>query len=175
MRHRRIGSAGLAVALAHETGHHLGGAPYLKFCRLLSSEERATEWAMTVGLKTVFGRRAGPIGDRGSRQLEAVGIGRTVDPVARAASFPCKTWNGGTMGLSPGKTRQRRRRVTSHAAPGILRRRQLSGRIGRQATDIEMAETATRYVFKACQLSTSSRTSPLTIGDGGGRQAPRTT
>lgn len=75
VRHRRIGSAGLAVALAHETGHHLGGAPYLKFYRLLSSEERATEWAMTVGLKTVFGRRAGPIGDRGLRQLEAVGIG----------------------------------------------------------------------------------------------------
>jgi hypothetical protein len=75
VHHRRIGSAGLAVALAHETGHHLGGAPYLRFYRWLSSEERATEWAMTVGLKAVYGSRAGWISDRGLHQLKAVGMG----------------------------------------------------------------------------------------------------
>jgi hypothetical protein len=54
-RHRRIGTAGLAVALAHETGHHLGGPPPLAFYKWLSSEERADEWARTVGLVEVFG------------------------------------------------------------------------------------------------------------------------
>jgi hypothetical protein len=55
VRHRRIGTAGLAVALAHETGHHLGGPPPLTFYKWLSSEERADEWARTVGLVEVFG------------------------------------------------------------------------------------------------------------------------
>jgi hypothetical protein len=61
VRHRRIGAAGLAVALAHETGHHLGGPPPLAFYKWLSSEERADEWARTVGLVAVFG---GDVSDR---------------------------------------------------------------------------------------------------------------
>jgi hypothetical protein len=50
VRHRRIGTAGLTLALAHETGHHLGGAPFLPYLKWLSSEERADDWAATVGL-----------------------------------------------------------------------------------------------------------------------------
>ena len=73
VRHRRIGAAGLAVVLAHETGHHLGGAPYAPYYRWLSTEERATDWAVTVGLQQIFGPRAAlKIGRHGCHQLEAI-------------------------------------------------------------------------------------------------------
>lgn len=73
VRHRYIGSAGLSVALAHESGHHLGGAPYLRSYRWLSSEERATEWALTVGLPEIFGNTAGlRIAATGLAQLQKI-------------------------------------------------------------------------------------------------------
>ena len=76
VRHRKVGSAGLAVVLAHETGHHLAGPPYLRFCGHLSSEERATEWAIEVGLAKVFGRKAAQtIGASGNSQLRALRVG----------------------------------------------------------------------------------------------------
>ena len=75
VRHRKIGSAGLAVALAHETGHHLGGAPFLQYYRWLSSEERSTQWAVTVGLQKVFGSVAAQkVGENGTKQLRAIGL-----------------------------------------------------------------------------------------------------
>ncbi len=58
-RHRAIGIEGLAFALAHETGHHLGGPPYHPYYSSLSSEERANEWAAKFGLSIVFGERVG--------------------------------------------------------------------------------------------------------------------
>jgi hypothetical protein len=58
-RHRWVGIEGLAFALAHETGHHLAGPPYLPFYSSLSSEERANEWATETGLPYVFGERVG--------------------------------------------------------------------------------------------------------------------
>ena len=76
VRHRRIGFAGLALVLAHETGHHLGGPPYLPFYRWLSSEERATEWAVTVGLQRVFGdKRAVKLQQAGLSELISLGLG----------------------------------------------------------------------------------------------------
>lgn len=73
VRHRRIGTAGLAVALAHETGHHLGGPPFLPYMKWLSSEERADEWAATVGLSEVFGSAlADRILRAGRKQLAAL-------------------------------------------------------------------------------------------------------
>jgi hypothetical protein len=75
VRHRWIGSAGLAFALAHETGHHLGGAPFLQYLPWLSSEERASEWATTCGLPVVFGvDRADVVTRRGVTQLKAIGL-----------------------------------------------------------------------------------------------------
>jgi Zn-dependent protease with chaperone function len=53
-RHRRVGVEGLAFALAHETGHHLGGPPRHPYYLSLSSEERANEWAVETGLPRVF-------------------------------------------------------------------------------------------------------------------------
>jgi hypothetical protein len=75
VRHRKIGSEGLAFALAHETGHHLGGAPHLQYLPWLSSEDRASEWAMSDGLPLVFGvRQAELIARRGTAQLKAIGL-----------------------------------------------------------------------------------------------------
>jgi hypothetical protein len=54
-RHREVGVEGIAFALAHEVGHHLGGEPHHEFYTTISSEERASEWAAETGLPTVFG------------------------------------------------------------------------------------------------------------------------
>jgi hypothetical protein len=73
-RHRRVGHAALALALAHETGHHLAGPPFHPYYRWLSSEERATEWALSVGLPHVFGEATRRIGERGLAELAAIGL-----------------------------------------------------------------------------------------------------
>ena len=54
-RHRLAKAEALALALAHETGHHLGGMPAHPLYKSISSEERADTWAMTVGLPHLFG------------------------------------------------------------------------------------------------------------------------
>lgn len=75
VRHREIGAAAIAVTLAHETGHHLGGSPFLRPYHWLSSEERAHEWAAETGLPRVFGKtKAGRILCEGRSQLRAIGI-----------------------------------------------------------------------------------------------------
>jgi hypothetical protein len=76
VRHRRIGRAGLAVALAHETGHHLAGPPFLQFYRWLSSEQRSTEWAISDGLSLVFGKKPSAlIAANGMTELRTLLIG----------------------------------------------------------------------------------------------------
>jgi hypothetical protein len=72
-RHRRVGVEGVAFALAHETGHHLGGAPHHEFYTTISSEQRANEWAEETGLPLVFGEAvARRFARRGVAQLAAV-------------------------------------------------------------------------------------------------------
>jgi hypothetical protein len=72
-RHREIGVEGLAFALAHETGHHLGGPPRHPQYLSMSSEERANEWAISVGLPTIFGQvTAHRYASRGWLQLRSV-------------------------------------------------------------------------------------------------------
>ncbi len=74
-RHRKVGASALAVVLAHETGHHLAGPPFLPYYRWLSSEERATEWARDVGLPAVFGAKAAKaLIFRGEKQLRVAGL-----------------------------------------------------------------------------------------------------
>jgi hypothetical protein len=70
-RHRSVGIEGLAFALAHETGHHVGGPPCHPCYLSISSEERANEWAAEFGLPIVFGPKVGGrYACRGSRQLD---------------------------------------------------------------------------------------------------------
>ena len=72
-RHRRLGVEAIAFALAHETGHHLGGPPRHQFYSTISSEERADAWACETGLPQVFGEQvARRYAERGIKQLAAV-------------------------------------------------------------------------------------------------------
>jgi Zn-dependent protease with chaperone function len=72
-RHRQVGVEGVAFALAHEVGHHLGGPPHHAFYTTISSEARASEWAEEVGLPAVFGDEvARRYVRRGVAQLAAV-------------------------------------------------------------------------------------------------------
>jgi hypothetical protein len=72
-RHRKVGVEGIAFALAHEIGHHLGGPPHHQSYTTISSEERANEWAEETGLPLVFGEKvARRYVDRGVGQLAAV-------------------------------------------------------------------------------------------------------
>jgi len=80
-RHREIGVEGLAFALAHETGHHLGGPPRHPFYASLSSERRASEWALSTGLPEVFGSTVGHrYGYYGLMQLAGMWPRHVVDP-----------------------------------------------------------------------------------------------
>lgn len=60
-RHRKISRAGIAFALAHETGHHLAGAPFDPTYFWLSSEARADAWALSEGMIQAFGPRRGEV------------------------------------------------------------------------------------------------------------------
>ncbi len=72
-RHREVGVEGIAFALAHETGHHLGGPPHHPAYTMISSEERANQWAEETGLPLVFGEVvARRFVRRGLAQLGAV-------------------------------------------------------------------------------------------------------
>lgn len=72
-RHRRISRAGIAFALAHETGHHLAGAPFDPTYFWLSSESRADEWALREGMIHAFGPRRGrAMALKGLRELVAL-------------------------------------------------------------------------------------------------------
>jgi hypothetical protein len=71
-RHRDIGPEGLALAIAHEIGHHMGGAPASRYYPWLSTDHRADEWARTVGLPAAFGSDAVDVARVGADQLFGV-------------------------------------------------------------------------------------------------------
>jgi hypothetical protein len=57
LRHKAMGFDGLAFALAHEIGHHLGGPPYHFYFDWMSTECQADYWAVVHGvplLKTLL-------------------------------------------------------------------------------------------------------------------------
>jgi hypothetical protein len=72
VRHPLLGPAGLALSLAHETGHHLGGPPFHRWLPWLSSESRADCWAAGVGMPRVFGRESRELTLRGAKEVEGV-------------------------------------------------------------------------------------------------------
>jgi hypothetical protein len=72
VRHRGIGPEGLALAIAHEIGHHKGGPPVSRYYQWLSTDRRADEWARTVGLPIVFGTAAAAMAHAGADQLFGV-------------------------------------------------------------------------------------------------------
>lgn len=71
-RHPAITTCGLALMLAHETGHHLGGPPLDPDLRWPTWQGQADYWAATVGMPKVFGRDACRLTLRGARQIAAL-------------------------------------------------------------------------------------------------------
>jgi hypothetical protein len=69
IRHPKMTSPGLALMLAHETGHHLGGPPYDPAMTWISWQGQADYWAANVGMKRVFGPDADAMTLRGARQV----------------------------------------------------------------------------------------------------------
>src|SRR3954454_741989 len=69
VRHPRITRSGMALMLAHETGHHLGGPPYDPAMPWISWQGQADYWAASVGMKTVFGLDADKMTLRGTREI----------------------------------------------------------------------------------------------------------
>lgn len=53
LRHKTLGREGVALVLAHELGHHYGGAP--TYPSGLSCEGQADYWAGSVGMPTAWG------------------------------------------------------------------------------------------------------------------------
>jgi len=72
VRHPAITRAGLALTLAHETGHHLGGPPRDPAMRWMTWQGQADYWAARVGMPAVFGDAAAQITARGAREIVAL-------------------------------------------------------------------------------------------------------
>jgi hypothetical protein len=69
IRYRRLSSSGLALTLAHETGHHLGGRPLDPELRWPTWQGQADYWAARTAMPQVFGTAARAITLRGAREL----------------------------------------------------------------------------------------------------------
>jgi hypothetical protein len=69
VRHPTMTTPGLALMLAHETGHHLGGPPYDPSMPWISWQGQADYWAASEGMKKVFGLHARKMTVRGALQI----------------------------------------------------------------------------------------------------------
>jgi hypothetical protein len=69
VRHPAITRAGLAFALAHETGHHLGGEPRDPDMTWMTWQGQADYWAAQTGMPAVFGSVAKQLTVRGALQI----------------------------------------------------------------------------------------------------------
>ncbi|MCA1456707.1 hypothetical protein I6F35_26410 [Bradyrhizobium sp. BRP22] len=68
-RHPSITASGLALILAHETGHHLGGRPLDPDLRWPTWQGQADFWAAAQGMPKVFGWKACKMTLRGAKQI----------------------------------------------------------------------------------------------------------
>jgi len=69
VRHRAITRYGLAVTLAHETGHHLGGVPRDPAMPWMTWQGQADYWAATRGMPKIWGAYSRAATLRGAREL----------------------------------------------------------------------------------------------------------
>ena len=69
VRHPTITKYGLALMLAHETGHHLGGLPHDPAMPWMTWQGQADYWAATTGMPKVWGPRARAATLRGAREI----------------------------------------------------------------------------------------------------------
>jgi hypothetical protein len=69
VRHPKINRTVLALAVAHETGHHLGGDPKDPERKWMSWQGQADYWAASVGMYRIFGSRAEAVTLRAAKQF----------------------------------------------------------------------------------------------------------
>jgi hypothetical protein len=69
VRHPAMTKYGLALILAHETGHHLGGLPRDPAMPWMTWQGQADYWAATTGMPRVWGPHARAATLRGAREL----------------------------------------------------------------------------------------------------------
>ena len=69
VRHATITRPGLALMIAHETGHHLGGLPRDPEMRWMTWQGQADYWAARTAMPLVFGSQAYDATLRGARQI----------------------------------------------------------------------------------------------------------
>ena len=68
-RHSAIGVPGIALMLAHETGHHLGGPPLDPDWRWATWQGQADYWAAAEGMPKVFGAKAQRLTLKGCNEM----------------------------------------------------------------------------------------------------------
>jgi hypothetical protein len=69
LRHPAITKYGLALMLAHETGHHLGGPPYDPAMPWLTWQGQADYWAARTAMPRIWGSRACGATLRAAREM----------------------------------------------------------------------------------------------------------
>lgn len=69
VRHRTITKYGLALMLAHETGHHLGGLPRDPAMPWMTWQGQADYWAASIAMPIIWGPRAREATLRAAREI----------------------------------------------------------------------------------------------------------
>jgi hypothetical protein len=69
VRHPVMTRSGIALMIAHETGHHLGGQPRDPAMPWITWQGKADYWAARDGMPIVFGSHARSLTLRGARQI----------------------------------------------------------------------------------------------------------
>jgi len=69
VRHRAITRYGLALMLAHETGHHLGGLPRDPAMPWMTWQGQADYWAASIAMPIIWGPRARGATFRAAREI----------------------------------------------------------------------------------------------------------
>jgi Peptidase family M48 len=72
VRHPAMTRSGLALMIAHETGHYLGGLPRDPAMPWLTWQGQADYWAARTAMPRVFGPRAVHVTKRGAREILAL-------------------------------------------------------------------------------------------------------
>lgn len=101
VRHPAIATFGIALILAHETGHHLGGAPFDPDLRYLTWQGQADYWAAKEGMPRVFGRKARQITLRGAREIVALHAEFLDDQPDISANDRSTIFRAGALGEVP--------------------------------------------------------------------------
>jgi hypothetical protein len=101
VRHPAISAAGIALILAHETGHHLGGAPVDPDLPYLSWQGQADYWAAKEGMPRVFGNNARRITLQAANEIGVLHAEFLDDQPDISASDRSAIFHAGALGESP--------------------------------------------------------------------------